>query len=183
MVVYKKEKKQLQTLKEARPEVYFTSIPYEPVKTSILFFINEVMLKCLREEEHYPELFSFLHETVQMLDVSEKNYSNLHLIFLIRFSRFLGFYPQGTFSPTNCFFDLRDGRFVSEEPLHPDFLTKESSGLFWKLLLINYYSMEKLFLSIKERKHMLNTLLRYYELHLPHFGTISSHRVLAQLFS
>ena len=27
LIVYKKEKKQLQTLKEARPEIYFTSIP------------------------------------------------------------------------------------------------------------------------------------------------------------
>ena len=81
LVVYKKEKKQLQTLKEARPEMHFASIPNEPAKISILFFLNEIVLKCLHEEENNSELFSFLHETVQTLDSSEKNYNNLHLIF------------------------------------------------------------------------------------------------------
>src|ERR1051326_2857465 len=105
LVVYKKEKKQLQTLKEAKPEIHFTSVPHDLAKTSILFFLDEVLLKCLHEEENNPELFSFLHETIQTLDAAEKSFSNLHLIFLIRFSRFLGFYPQGKFSELNSLFD------------------------------------------------------------------------------
>src|ERR1051326_6229774 len=112
LVVYKKEKKQLQTLKEAKPEIHFNSIPHDLVKTSILFFINEILVKCLHEVEKNPALFSFLHETVQTLDSAEKNFSNLHLIFLVRLSRFLGFYPQGKFTETNSLFDLREGRFV-----------------------------------------------------------------------
>src|ERR1035437_3009949 len=40
LVVYKKEKKQLQTLKEAGPEIHFASIPYDPAKASILFFLS-----------------------------------------------------------------------------------------------------------------------------------------------
>src|ERR1035437_8438600 len=111
--VYKKEKKQLQTLKEVGAEIHFASIHNDPAKTSILFFLNEILLKCLQEEEENSELFSFLHETIQTLDSAEKNFSNLHLIFLIRFSRFLGFYPQGNYSDTNSFFDLREGKFVS----------------------------------------------------------------------
>lgn len=182
LVVCKKEKKQLQTLKEARPEVPFASIPNEPAKVSILFFINEILLKCLHEEEHNPELFSFLHETIQTLDAFERNYGNLHLIFLIQLSRFLGFYPHGTFSSANSVFDLREGKFVSKEPLHHDYLTKENSALFGKLILVNYYSMENLPLSGNERKRVLDILLRYYELHLSHFSNISSHKVLEQLF-
>src|ERR1035437_6833481 len=118
LVVYKKEKKQLQTLKEVGAEIHFTSIPNDQAKTSILFFLNEILLKCLQEEEENAELFLFLHETIQTLDSVEKNFSNLHLIFLIRFSRFLGFFPQGNFSDTNSIFDLREGRFVKQEPMH-----------------------------------------------------------------
>ena len=183
LVVYKKEKKQLQTLKEARPEIHFTSIPNEPAKTSIVFFLNEVLLKCLHEEENNPELFSFLHETIQALDSSENNFSNLHLIFLVRFSRHLGFFPQGKFSDSNSLFDLRDGKFVGKEPMHSDFLTKENSHLLCKLILSNYYSMENLTLSGKERKNLLDILLRYYELHLSHIGNISSHKILEQIFA
>lgn len=183
LVVYKKENKQLQTLKEAKPEIHFTSIHNEPAKTSILFFLNEVLLKCLHEEENNPELFSFLHETIQSLDSAEKNFSNLHLLFLIRFSRHLGFFPQGKFSETNSFFDLREGKFIPTEPLHPDYLTKENSRLLGKIILSNYYSMENLKVSGKERKNILEILLRYYELHLSHIGNISSHKVLEQIFA
>lgn len=182
LVVYKKEKKQLQTLKEARPEIHFTSIPHKPIKISILFFLNEIVFKCLHEEENNPELFSFLHETIQTLDSADKNYSALHLIFLLRFSRFLGFFPQGKFSETNSIFDLREGKFIREEPTHPDFLGKENSKLLSKLISINYYSMDNLILSGKERKNLLDLLLRFYQLHLSNMGSISSHKVLEQVF-
>ena len=183
LVVYKKEKKQLQTLKEARAEIHFTSIHDEPAKTSIIFFLNEVLLKCLHEEENNSELFSFLHETIQTLDSSEKNFSNLHLIFLIRFSRYLGFFPQGNFSETNGLFDLREGKFVNKEPMHSDFLLKENSKLLSKIILSNYYSMENLILSGKERKNILDILLRYYELHLSNMSNLSSQKVLEQILA
>ena len=183
LVVYKKEKKHLQTLKEARPEIYFASIPHEPAKTSILFFLNEVVLKFLQEEENNPELFSFLHETIQTLDVEEKNFINLHLIFLVRLSRFLGFYPQGRFSELTSVFDLREGKFISGEPLHPDFIIKENSKLLSRVLSSNYYSMDNLLLSGKERKNLLDIILRFYELHLSHMGSISSRKVLEQVFA
>ncbi|MBI4931073.1 MAG: DNA repair protein RecO [Bacteroidetes bacterium] len=182
LVVYKKESKQLQTLKEAKPEIHFISIPGKPAKTSILFFLNDVLLKCLHEEENNSELFSFLHETIQTLDLAENSFSNLHLIFLVRLSRFLGFYPQGNFSDMNSFFDLREGKFISTESPHHDYLTKDNSKLLSKLILSNYYSMENLILSGKERKSLLDILLRFYELHLSHMGRISSHKVLEQIF-
>ena len=183
LVVYKKEKKQLQTLKEARPEIHFASIHNEPTKASIVFFLNEVLLKCLHEEEHNPELFSFLHETVQTLDAAEKNFSNIHLVFLVRFSRHLGFFPQGKFSETNPLFDLREGKFISKEPSHPDFLLKENALLLNRLILSNYYSMSGLALSGKERKNILDILLHYYHLHLSNMGSIASHKILEQVFA
>lgn len=183
LVVYKKERRQLQTLKEVRPEIHFATIPHEPAKISILFFLNEIVLKCLHEEENNPELFSFLHETIQTLDSSEKNYSNLHLIFLVRFSRFLGFFPQGNYSETNSIFDLREGRFMNNEPMHPDFLRKENSKLLSKIIFSNYYSMDKLALSGKERKNLLDILLHFYRLHISNMGSISSRKVLEQVFT
>ena len=181
--VYKKEKKQLHTLKEARPEVIFTSIPADPVKTSVLFFINDVLLKCLHEEENNPDLFSFLHETIQTLEASEKNNSGLHLVFMIRLSRFLGFFPQGGYAANTTVFDMREGKFSAKEPHHHDFLSGENSRLFGNLLLGNYYALEKLQFSGKERKMLLDILLRFYELHLSHAGSISSHKVLEQVFA
>jgi len=183
LVVYKKEKKKLQIIKEAGIETHFVSIPSDPSKTSILFFLNEILLKCLQEEENNPELFSFLHESMQTLEAAEKNISNFYLIFLIRLSRFLGFYPQGKYSETNLFFDLQEGVFVNTEPLHPDYLMQEDSKTFNSLMISTYYSMDTLVLSGKERKNILDILLRYYHLHLSNMGSITSHKVLEQVFA
>ncbi|TAL56394.1 MAG: DNA repair protein RecO [Bacteroidetes bacterium] len=183
LAVYKKEKKKLQTLKEVSVEIYFTSIPEDPAKTSILFFLNEILLKCLQEEEKNPELFLFLHESMQTLESAEKNFVNFYLIFLVRFSRHLGFYPQGSFSKTTPYFDLQEGLFMNQEPLHPDFLGKESSKLLSKLIFCNYYSMENLILSGKERKNLLDILLHFYHLHLSNMGSMVSHKVMGQVFA
>ena len=183
LVVYKKEKKNLQVLKEAAPEIHLTSISQDPSKTSILFFLNEILDKCLREEEDNPELFSFLNETVQTLENAERDFAAFHLVFMVRLSRFLGFFPQGNFSDANYLFDLREGKFVSTEPLHPDFLLADSSKLLSRLIFSNYYAMDKLNLSGKERKSLLDTLLRFYHLHLSGMGSVTSHKVLEQVFA
>lgn len=183
LVVYNKEKKKLQVLKEAGVDIHFASIAADPSKTSIVFFLNEILLHCLQEEENNPELFSFLHESMQTLESAEKNFSNFYLIFLVRLSRFLGFYPQGRFSETNLYFDLQEGRFVKEEPLHPDFLNRENSGLLSSVIISNYYNMDTLALSGAERKNLLEILLRFYHLHLSNMGGISSHKVLEQVFA
>jgi DNA repair protein RecO (recombination protein O) len=183
LVVYKKEKKKLQTLKEASVETHFTSISADPSKTSILFFMNEVLLKCLQEEENNPELFSFLHESMQTLESAEKNFANFYLIFMVRLARFLGFYPQGKFSETSPFFDLQEGSFINTEPMHPDFLNKENSRLLSSVIVSNYYVMDSLSLSGKERKSLLDILLHFYHLHLSNMSTISSHKVLEQVFA
>ena len=183
LVVYKKEKKKLQTLKEASVETHFTSISSDPAKSSIVFFLNEVLLKCLQEEENNPELFSFLHESMQTLESAEKNFSNFYLVFLVRLSRFLGFYPQGKFSDASCYFDMQDGCFTNTEPLHPDFLNAETSRLLSKVIISNYFMMESLTLSGNERKHLLDILLRFYHLHLSNMGSITSHKVLEQVFA
>lgn len=181
LVVYKKEKNKLQTLKEASVDIHFTSIPYDTAKTSILFFMNEVLLKCLQEEEANPELFSFLHESIQTLETTESNFSSFYLIFMVRLTRFLGFYPQGRFSESTPFFDLQEGQFVGIEPLHPYFLNKENSMILGRVIVSNYYVMESLSLTGKERKNLLDILLRFYHLHLSNMSNFTSHKVLEQV--
>lgn len=183
LVIYKKEKSHLHSLKEVRVELPYLTIPYNLAKTSILFFLNEILLRCLHEEENNSEEFQFIHETLQLLDNSEKHFNNLHIIFLVRFSRFLGFFPQGNFSLSTQVFDLREGKFIQKEPLHHDYLIADDSALFNKLLLHNYYSMDQLIVSGNERKNLLTILLRYYNLHLENMKNITSLKVLEDIFT
>lgn len=181
LIVYKKEGNKLQSIKEAGIETHFNNMPVNPSKLSIYFFINEVLVKCLQEQETNKKLFAFLHETIQLLDTQDKDFNNLHLIFLVQLSRYLGFFPQGIFSDTTMHFDLREGKFLGKEPLHPDFLSKSSAQRLSKLVACNYYSMNDLKLTSEERRNLLDVLLRFYELHLSNLGNIASLPVLKQL--
>ena len=182
LTAYKNEKKQLQTLKEIRVATPLISIYSSPVKMSLLFFINEVVYKCIHEEEGNPNLFLFLQESIQLLENTEENYINFHLIFLMRLSRFLGFYPKGNFSDANCLFDMQEGLFLNTPPSHTRYLTIERSLLLNKLLLSNYYDMGNLVVSAIERRKLLEVLVEYYEIHLSHIGKLNSHKILQQIF-
>ncbi len=181
--IYKKEKKNLQILKEATIETHFVSISADPAKTSILFFLNEVLIKCLQDDEVNIELFNFLHESLTALETAEKQFSNFYLVFLVRLSRFLGFYPQGKYINEKTFFDMQDGLFTQTEPMHPDFLENEKCLLLNKLLTNNYYTMERLILSASEKKELLDILLRFYSLHQSNMNNIVSHKILEQVFA
>lgn len=180
--VYNKEGKQLQTIKEATLDIPLNSTYTNPSKISILFFINEMLNKCLQEAEANPELFSFLHEAIQFLDSAEAHFTNFHLIFLVRLSRYLGFYPQGNYTASTPMFDLREGRFVRQLPTHPDYLLDNKSKLIYQIITSNWYSMEKLEVSYQERKEILENLIRLYQIHLSFMGNISSHKVLEEIF-
>ena len=70
----------------------FQSIPFDPVKNCIALFIAEVLHKTLKEEEANRDLFDFLLHTIQTLDLNERGTANFHLVFLVHYSRHLGFY-------------------------------------------------------------------------------------------
>ena len=83
-VVYHKEKKQLQRLKEIKCEHPFVSIPSDVSKSAILLFLNEILYKSIREEEKNPELFDFLFTSLQVLDLKTENSNSFHLLFMVR---------------------------------------------------------------------------------------------------
>ncbi|MCH7535011.1 MAG: DNA repair protein RecO, partial [Bacteroidetes bacterium] len=108
LVVYHKENKNLNRIKELILHPY-QSIPNNVYKTSMVFFIAEIIQKSVKEEEHNIDLFEFLESSIKLLDLQESNFSNFHLLFLIKLSRFLGFYPQGVFSEKSKYFDMQNG--------------------------------------------------------------------------
>ena len=84
--------RQMQRISNVMIYYPFQGIPYNPVKGCIALFIAEVLNKTLKEEEANSEMFDFLLHAIQALDLNESGTANFHLVFLIHFSRYLGFY-------------------------------------------------------------------------------------------
>lgn len=178
MIVYHKEKSGLQRIKEVSCNPPFSSIPYDISKSSIALFIAEILYKSIREEEANANLFEFLFNSIQILDLTTGNCANFHLLFMLQLTKHLGFYPNGKYSGKFNFFDLREGVFLKEQPVHPHFIPPPI-GVY--LNLLSETSFEKLNqINIKpgHRKRLLEHLIEYYELHLSNMNEVKSHRIL-----
>ena len=86
-------------------------------KISIALFIAEVLYKCIREEEKNKTLFDFLHTSIQLLDEDSSGNNIFHLLFMIKLSKHLGFYPHNFKNTQKSYFDLREGLFINEIPV------------------------------------------------------------------
>ncbi|GET30522.1 DNA repair protein RecO [Prolixibacter sp. SD074] len=182
MEVSYKPGRELQRVKEMRNTLPYTTIPFEIGKSTQAMFLAEILYKVLREEEPRPELFEFLFHSVQYLDLATEGTANFHLVFLLQLARYLGFGPRDNYSGEKPYFDLRNGVFVTMPPPHPDYLMKEESRIFAKLIHVNFDSLATLKLDHKLRDRYLEALLNYFSLHLETTIHIKSLSILRELF-
>ena len=159
------------------------NIPYDIIKTTMAFFLSEVIYKSIKEEEINPELFSFIDNSIQILDLLDESASRFHYCFLIQLTRYLGFYPHGKYSEQSCWFDLQEGVYQESRPNHPYFLEPALSNLFSELSSLSIEEIKEVSMSALQRKQILQGIITYYELHHTHGGKIKSHEVLMEILS
>jgi DNA repair protein RecO (recombination protein O) len=176
-VVYEKGNDKLQNIRETETAYQYSSIPFNVIKGTIVLFLNEVLYKSLHEEGSNPELFSFLFDALTAFDRMEESFHDFHLNFLIRLSKFLGFFPRKNYSAQNCFFDLQEGVFISDKPLHSNFMDKSMAAKFYTMLDTKAPEVN-IFSNTIDRNQFLQKLLDFYRLHVPGFGELKSHKVL-----
>lgn len=181
--VNQRSNKEIQHLKNLKIAYPFRDIPFNIKKSAVVVFLNEVLNKVIREEESNPELFEFLYNTIQLLDLRSGNLGLYHHLFLLRLSRFLGFYPRNNFSGRFMNFDLQEGEFTSIDG--PDNLIAKPplSTLLNDLLTLHFDDLEEMVIQPGKRGALLEMLMMYYQLHVPGFGNLKSHTILAEVFS
>ncbi len=178
--VYHKSNQSLHHIKEARVDVPWHHIPFSMEKQSILLFLDEILYRCLREESPDTELFSWIYNSLIWFDLEEENFLNFHLLFLVKLSRFLGFYPksEGKMPENTRVFDLQEGIFLAHHPSHPYYVDGPVVQHLFKLIQTTTMTLKDLHFSTRERRMVLDSLLTFYQLHLPELGKIKSLEIL-----
>jgi len=174
---------QLQKLKDVRLAMPFASIPFNPHKLAISLFVEEFLYVALRGEQQNEPLFDYVVSSIGWLDSQETDFSNFHLVFLMRMSRFLGFYPNLEGYAKGCYFDLRESVFADSAPLHHDYLPPQEAKKILLMMRMDYPTMRLYRMSHGERNRLLEVVLRYYQLHLPDFPEMKSLSVLKDLYA
>lgn len=180
MVVYYREGKGLQNIKELKPAHVFHSLHSDIRKSSQALFINELVYKSVKEEEQNPALFRFLFNTVLELDMAGKFSAAYHLVFMLNLSRFLGFAPRQNYTP-GSWFNLREGIFDTQRPGHPHIIDPDYAGTFNELLSTSALNTEPSALPASVRKILLDKMIEFYRLHLPAFSGLQSPEVLHEV--
>ena len=175
-------KLQLQKLSDVRLASPFSSIPFDPNKLSISLFIAEFLYYALRSEQHNEPMFDYIVNSIQWLDAQTDRFANFHLVFLMRLSRFLGFYPNLEHYQTGDYFDLRESVFLSAPPVHRDFLYPQEAEKIQLMMRMDFPTMHLFRMSHQERNRLLEVSLIYYRLHLPDFPELNSVSILQELY-
>jgi DNA repair protein RecO (recombination protein O) len=175
-----KQNRDVQQLTESRSTFIYSNLTRDYNKLSIAQFLNEVMIKCLKEQHPNEPLFEFITYAYKWLDENPGNSSDFHIYFLFELSRYLGFEPHNNYDASNIYFDTREGKFTSEALGFPLGLDKEQSLLFCKLF---DPALIDVTFTRKERGELLECLLAYYRMHVAGFNELRSLPVLRELFS
>ena len=180
IVASHKAKGSLEHIREVQVSYHYQSIYSDMAKNAIAIFLAEVLLKSIGEGEDDSGLFEFLEASFQWLDTHDQ-ISNFHLYFMIRLSKFLGFFPDISYSDA-IYFDLQAGQFVDKPGLNP---TLQGTILFHfkRLLGTKFDAIHKVKMAKTERQDLLQNLVMYFELHLHGFQKPRSLAILNEVFN
>lgn len=176
--IEKKEKSHLHSVRDITLAIPYIHLHSDILKTTIALFVAEVLYKSVREEEKNEAMFTYISSSLLALDVAHDGVANFHLLFMMNLTRYLGFYPNDNDAGPNAVFDLVNGTYISGVPTHFNYLDKEESQLFSAVSRATFENMDDLVLNGERRKKILNTLIRYFELHVPAMQKIQGHELL-----
>lgn len=178
-----RQKASLHKIADASINIPYVSLPFDPYKISISMFIAEFLCYALRSEQGDEPLYRYIEDSLRWLDgCGDDGFANFHIVFLMRLSRFLGFFPNlEDYSEGDCF-DLRTGCFCHVQPFHTDVLCPQDAAMLRTMMRLNYQTMHLFRMSRTERNRFLDIALRYYAIHIPDFPELRSLAVLRDLF-
>lgn len=180
MVVYEKNGRDIQNVKEIKISNPYQSIHFDFKKTSIAVFLNEIIYKAIGEEETNSNLFQFIVHSLLNLDRMTDQYQNFHLWFLLQFSRHLGFEPSSNYTDQQSIFDLQEGRYTSIQLPETISIHPPLSPIFFHLSQPNNIIIP-LNIDRVQRKILLTKTLQFYQYHLPNFSDLKSLSVLEEI--
>ena len=150
---------------------------FDPVKSSILLFYNELSYKLLFETGPDTVLFHFLENEVLKVAEAETIPAELPLMFLIRLSVILGFFPENNYSDKTPYFSLTECRFqpwqIDEQCELPE---AESRYLAHLLREENTSIPDRLI-----RNSLLRYLIKYYKIHNEQLKNVESVEILSTI--
>jgi len=183
LVFYQRESREVQMLKEFSVSYSPSGIYADIKKSCMAVFISEILTSVLREETANHGLFDYIENSIIYLDKNESGYSNFHIAFLSGLSSYLGFEPAVRKTPENKYFDLLNGSFVAFPPGHSSYANVQVSEILYSFFSSSFENMKNIPLTGSMRNEVLETIVKYFGIHLSGLKKIKSLEVMKEIFS
>ncbi len=164
MVVYHKNNSGIQRIKEAKLDVIYSSIHVNMKKVLVCFFISEFLSKILNNESNQEEKFGFMQSSLIEFDKLDNKFSDFHVQFLIKLSRYYGIDIISS--------DQLNNSNYSEKQLN-EYIQKCIDGGY----KVNINSNNIL------RNKVINLIIEYFSIHLEINIKLKSTDVLKEIFN
>ena len=164
-------------LKDVQLTTVYQSLPFVMNKSAILMYVSELLTKTITEQEQNTALYDFIVKSLQWLDIVEQGYANFPLFFTLELTRHLGFYPKANHEAGFCF-DMMEGTFARDYPVHPYYLDAESARLLARFIGTGIDEACRLPMRVSQRRELLDGLIVFMRLHAPVMKDFRSHEVL-----
>lgn len=183
MEVHNNNLKHLQFIREYQWSYLYEKVLFDVVRNTVALYVVELLQHALKEPEANPELFYLTEEALINLDKGSDSFAaNLPLYFMLQLGSELGFQMQGSYSEQTPVFDLQEGMFIKEIPLHPYYidglLAQTTSGL---LKCKEIADLENMALNRATRRELLAAFQSFMALHIPDFGEIKSLPIIQEV--
>ena len=180
LVAKHKDKGSLEYLQDAKILIHYQSLHTEVVKSTMVMFLSEMLKNTIQEEEVNDALYNYLEGAINWLDLHSE-IANFHLLFLLKLTQYLGFYPEDS-EMELPYFNLLDGVF-QESKTDGYCIRGEVLENLKLLLATNFEALNEIKLSKANRSELLEILLTYYQLHIESFKKPKSLSILHEIFN
>jgi len=174
-------KRELAGLHDLRATVPLVSLHCDPVKSAIAMFMSEVLTHVIQEQEQNASLYTYIYNSVTLLEQAGAGVANFHICFLFHLGSLLGIEPDISTYRKGYWFNMAEGTFapVANGARH---LRPEQASVIMLLSRMRYDNMHLFKFSREQRNEVLDIILDYFKIHNSTLGTLKSPEVLKQLF-
>ena len=183
MAIYYKASREIQIMKDFSASYSPSDVYSDIKKSSVAIFLGEVLTSVLREESPNEALFDFLEDSVIYFDQCRERFANFHLAFLAGLCSYLGFEPGKSVTQGIKYFDMMNGKFTQYPPADGNYAGPEISEILAAFFSSSYENINKIMLTGFVRNEVLETLVKYFSIHLPGLRKINSLEVLKEVFN
>ena len=162
-------KMKIQYVKDIQNKIPLTGIYTNMKKKFISMFIAEILIKVLVEKEKELTMYKFIEKTILDLNKSANLNPNYPIIFLLKLSEYLGFYPLLSLENKDSVLDLNSSEIYKT-------LSHENILYLQKIM-----NNQPVVIPSENKAQVLQSIQKYYRAHHYNIENLKSYEVIRSL--